>query len=359
MKFSNVKFDERDPNDVIELFEVIGRGAYADVYRGKMKGFDDDIAVKTINYANETTTEEEEQDIEREVSILTKLTNSNVVKCFGVFKDEENIYICMELLFQAADEIYLDTNEALPENYIRIIVKGTLLGLDYIHQKKITHRDIKGANIMLSSNGDVKIVDFGTATTRERSTSLIGTPYWMAPEVVENRDAEVPYGVNADIWSLGITAVELAERGPPLQDMHPMRALLKLGGDYQPELKEPELYSKDFVDFVNLALRKDPSKRPTAAELLKHPFIVNGKYDMEGFKKLQLRANKMKEEDLAQEGEDEEYDSTDDEEEKKPESSSSNKKLQNSTGSVDSPKVENKRESKNEKNKRKTITKQR
>jgi len=208
---------------------------------------------------------------------------------------------------------------------------------------------------MLSSNGDVKIVDFGTATTRERSTSLIGTPYWMAPEVVENRDAEVPYGVNADIWSLGITAVELAERGPPLQDMHPMRALLKLGGDYQPELKEPELYSKDFVDFVNLALRKDPSKRPTASELLKHPFIVNGKYDMEGFKKLQLRANKMKEEDLAQEGEDEEYDSTDDEEEKKPESSSSNKKLQNSTGSVDSPKVENKRESKNEKIKEKPL----
>jgi len=156
---------------------------------------------------------------------------------------------------------------------------------------------------------------------------------------------------------LGITAVELAERGPPLQDMHPMRALLKLGGDYQPELKEPELYSKDFVDFVNLALRKDPSKRPTASELLKHPFIVNGKYDMDGFKKLQQRANKMKEEDLAQEGEDEEYDSSEDEDEKKSDSSSSNKKLQNSSGSVnsDSPKVENKRESKNEKLKEKPL----
>ncbi|KAL1457570.1 hypothetical protein WDU94_007783 [Cyamophila willieti] len=160
--------------------------------------------------------------------------------------------------------------------------KETLHGLAYLHYKGKMHRDIKGANILLTESGDVKLADFGvsaqiTATINKRK-SFIGTPYWMAPEVaaVERKGG---YNQQCDIWAVGITAIELAELQPPMFDLHPMRALFLMSksGFKPPALKDKDRWSSTFHNFVKIALTKNPKKRPTADKLMQHPFF---KYDM-------------------------------------------------------------------------------
>lgn len=186
----------------------------------------------------------------------------------------------MELCAVSLQDIYQVIGPCT-EQQIAYVCRETLMGLQYLHNRGKMHRDIKGANILLTDNGDVKLADFGvsaqiTATINKRK-SFIGTPYWMAPEVaaVERKGG---YNHLCDIWAVGITAIELAELQPPMFDLHPMRALFLMSksGFKPPTLKEKELWSPIFHSFVKIALTKNPKKRPNSERLLQHPFVNGG-----------------------------------------------------------------------------------
>jgi serine/threonine protein kinase len=176
-------------------------------------------------------------------------------------------------------DIYHAQASPLNELQIAFVCRETLQGLDYLHQRNKMHRDIKGANILLTDNGDVKLADFGIAAqltqTLVKRKSFIGTPYWMAPEVaaVERKGG---YNHQCDIWAVGITAIELAEMQPPMFDLHPMRALyLMTKRNFRPPtLQHKNKWSNNFHDFLAQALKKDPLRRPTAHELLKVSWLI-------------------------------------------------------------------------------------
>ena len=173
----------------------------------------------------------------------------------------------------------MELDEALAEDEIRLVCRDALKGLQHMHRMGFLHRDIKGANIMVKRDGSVKLIDFGvsgrvSAAAPTRQT-FIGTPYWMAPEVIENKVAQSPYDGSCDVWSLGITLLELAEKGPPLAELHPMKALLQIPYREPPALREPARWSADFCDFVARTLVKRPHDRWPVDRLLRHPWLAH------------------------------------------------------------------------------------
>lgn len=195
------------------------------------------------------------------------------------------------------DSFYRTLKNPISEDALCAILYDSLRGLEYLHTKAaLIHRDIKAGNLLLTDEGQVKLADFGVSAQLEEpsghASTFIGTPYWMAPEVIMTEDKDCFYTTQADIWSVGITAIELAEKNPPLSDIHPMRAL-KLIPTTDIGLAKPKNFSRQFVDFVEKCLTRDPAQRPTATQLLAHPFIERGK-ELDRQKILQELINEFK-----------------------------------------------------------------
>ncbi|KAG8263654.1 Mitogen-activated protein kinase kinase kinase kinase 1 [Homalodisca vitripennis] len=217
--------------------------------------------------------------IQQEILMMKDCRHPNIIAYYGSYLRRDKLWICMEYCGGGSLQDIYHITGPLTEVQIAYMCKETLHGLAYLHSMGKMHRDIKGANILLTENGDVKLADFGvsaqiTATINKRK-SFIGTPYWMAPEVaaVERKGG---YNQLCDIWAVGITAIELAELQPPMFDLHPMRALFLMSksGFKPPTLKDRDKWSPTFHNFVKTALTKNPKKRPTADKLLQHPFFL-------------------------------------------------------------------------------------
>ncbi|NXO84929.1 M4K3 kinase, partial [Sitta europaea] len=217
--------------------------------------------------------------VQQEIIMMKDCKHPNIVAYFGSYFRRDKLWICMEFCGGGSLQDIYHVTGPLSEQQIAYVSRETLQGLYYLHSKGKMHRDIKGANILLTDNGHVKLADFGvsaqiTATIAKRK-SFIGTPYWMAPEVaaVERKGG---YNQLCDLWAVGITAIELAELQPPMFDLHPMRALfLMTKSNFQPpKLKDKMKWSNSFHHFVKMALTKNPKKRPTAEKLLQHPFVT-------------------------------------------------------------------------------------
>jgi serine/threonine protein kinase len=260
-----------DPSLVYELLEQVGKGCIGIVHRARNKLTNQEVAIKIIDT---TAHEGGINDIIREVNILINCNHENIVRYYESFIKGDDLWIVMEFCGagSVADLCEL-VQQPLNENQIKYVIKETLKGLEYLHSTKKLHRDIKGGNILLTTDGKVKLVDFSVSaqlnTTLQKRDTIIGTPYWMAPEVILQNH----YDYRADIWSLGITAIELAEMLPPLSSVHPMRALFLIPNSPPPTLKEPQLWSQEFHDFVRQCLVKNPEERPTAKKLLQHVWV--------------------------------------------------------------------------------------
>ncbi|XP_068779716.1 mitogen-activated protein kinase kinase kinase kinase 2 isoform X2 [Struthio camelus] len=264
-----------DPRLRYELVQRVGAGTYGDVYKARDTETGELAAVKIVKL----DLGDDIGSLQQEVSTLRECRHPNVVAYFGSYLRNDRLWICMEYCGGGSlQEIYHATGP-LAETQIAYVCRETLQGLQHLHAKGKMHRDIKGANILLTHNGDVKLADFGvsaelTASVAKRK-SFIGTPYWMAPEVAAV-DKKGGYNQLCDVWAVGITAIELAELQPPLFDLHPMRALMLMSkSSFQPpKLKDKNLWSPIFHQFLKLALTKSPKKRPTAEKLLQHPFTA-------------------------------------------------------------------------------------
>uniref|UniRef100_A0A673KDM6 non-specific serine/threonine protein kinase n=1 Tax=Sinocyclocheilus rhinocerous TaxID=307959 RepID=A0A673KDM6_9TELE len=236
----------KQPEEVFDVLEKLGEGSYGSVFKAIHKESGQVVAIKQV-------------PVESDLPLM----NNKSVDCDGL-QHMVNYTISFSL-------------DKLTEDEIATVLKSTLKGLEYLHFMRKIHRDIKAGNILLNTEGHAKLADFGVAgqltDTMAKRNTVIGTPFWMAPEVIQ----EIGYNCVADIWSLGITSIEMAEGKPPYADIHPMRAIFMIPTNPPPTFRKPELWSDEFTDFVKKCLVKNPEQRATATQLLQHPFIISAK----------------------------------------------------------------------------------
>ncbi|XP_043997962.1 TRAF2 and NCK interacting kinase a isoform X12 [Gambusia affinis] len=272
----------KDPSGIFDLVELVGNGTYGQVYKGRHIRTGQLAAIKVMDVATD-----EEEEIKSEINMLKKYSNHrNIATYFGVFIKkqppgiDDQLWLVMEFCGAGSvtDLIKNTKGNSLKEDWNAYICREILRGLAHLHQHKVIHRDIKGQNVLLTENAEVKLVDFGVSAQMDRTVgkrnTFIGTPYWMAPEVIAcDENPEATYDCKSDLWSLGITAIEMAEGAPPLCDMHPMRALFLIPRNPAPRLKSKK-WSRKFQSFIENTLVKSHSNRPSTEHLLLHPFVT-------------------------------------------------------------------------------------
>ncbi|XP_056129606.1 serine/threonine-protein kinase 4-like [Lampris incognitus] len=262
----------KQPEEVFDVLEKLGEGSYGSVFKAHYKETGEIVAIKQV------PVESDLQEIIKEISIMQQCNSPHVVRYYGSYFKNSDLWIVMEYCGAGSvSDILRLRNKTLTEEEIAAILQFTLKGLEYLHFMRKIHRDIKAGNILLNTEGQAKLADFGVAgqltDTMAKRNTVIGTPFWMAPEVIQ----EIGYNCVADIWSLGITAIEMAEGKPPYADIHPMRAIFMIPTNPPPTFRTPKLWSSSFQEFVSQCLVKNPENRATATQLLQHPFIRSAK----------------------------------------------------------------------------------
>eukprot|EP01123_Difflugia_compressa_P001848 TRINITY_DN1232_c0_g1_i1.p1 TRINITY_DN1232_c0_g1~~TRINITY_DN1232_c0_g1_i1.p1 ORF type:complete len:459 (+),score=106.88 TRINITY_DN1232_c0_g1_i1:43-1419(+) len=267
-----LRLTEADPSDLFENIEKLGEGAFGTVWKSKEKATGNIYAVKQVVIEQEADLE----DIVREIEHMSALDESDYIvnyKQSFISPKNDMLWIVMEYCGPGSiNDLMTITKKTLNEQQIAVVLRDALKGLNHLHKLKRIHRDIKAGNILLNDECVAKLADFGVSGQIKDFTkhhTVIGTPFWMAPEVIQEE-----YDKEADIWSLGITAIEMAEGKPPYYNIHPMRAIFMIPTRPPPKLNNPDQWSPEFISFVAACLQKKPQDRPTAMKLLKHPFIL-------------------------------------------------------------------------------------
>lgn len=262
-------FSLSDPNQVFELVELLGEGSYGAVYKGVNKINGDEAAIKII------PSEEDMSQLQQEIDFLRRLKSPYVVSFIEGYLFDMELWIVMEYCAAGSmSDLYEATKTSLNEPQLRAVMAYCVLGLNHLHLHRSIHRDLKAGNILLTDKGVAKLADFGVSAqltnTMQKRKTVIGTPFWMAPEVIQ----ETSYDGRADVWSMGITALELCEGQPPHYNVHPMRAIFMIPMKPAPTLKDPTLWSPEMVDFLGRCLVKKMEDRATTQELLGHRWIA-------------------------------------------------------------------------------------
>ncbi|ELP89686.1 serine/threonine protein kinase PAK, putative [Entamoeba invadens IP1] len=261
------------PEDFFENFSKIGEGAAGEVFLAQNKKDGKDFALKKC-----VITSKNEKSLINEIEIMKNCKHVNIVSFFGSYLEEGYVWVVMEFMDSGClTEILTEYENGfkLTEPQMAFVLREVMRGLLYLHQRHKIHRDIKSDNILISSDGSVKIGDFGYAaqltSQRDKRNSIVGTPYWMAPEVIRNK----LYDAKADIWSIGIMMMEMTEGDPPYMELPPLRALFLITTKGIPPLKERESWTPDLVKLVESCLMKDPNLRPTSEQVLESPFVAS------------------------------------------------------------------------------------
>jgi len=272
--FQHIKEDV-DPETIWDIIGELGDGAFGKVHKARHKENGKLAAAKICALE----TEDELSDFTVEIDILHDLSHDNIIKLYDAYHYDSKLWMFIEYCDGGAlDSIIIDLEKGLTEKQIAYVTREMCLGLSYLHRNRVIHRDLKAGNVLLTTLGQVKLADFGVSAKNkednQKRDTFIGTPYWMAPEVVACETfRDEPYDQKVDVWSLGITLIEFAQMEPPFHEMTPMRVLLKIQKSDPPRLDHPNRWSKEFNDFLKHCLVKDPHKRPSVEDLLKHPFI--------------------------------------------------------------------------------------